>query len=281
VIKPVAKDDAFLADVAASDPGAGFALWWLGQSGFLLKHQHRHLLLDPYLSDSLTRKYADTDKPHVRMTELIVDPARLNFIDVATSSHNHTDHLDGDTLGPLMQANPAMKLIIPAANRAFVADRLKCKPDWPIGIDDGTTARAFDFEFHGIPAAHEAVDRDERGQCHYLGYVVQFGGWTIYHSGDTLRYDGMAERLSDFDIDLAILPINGRWPERRVAGNLSGEEAAQLAHDIHARLVVPCHFEMFTFNTEPPDAFSAACARLGQKYRVLRCGERLSSDEVL
>ena len=51
-----------------------------------------HLLLDPYLSDSLTRKYAATDKPHVRMTELVIDPARLDFIDAVTSSHNHTDH---------------------------------------------------------------------------------------------------------------------------------------------------------------------------------------------
>jgi L-ascorbate metabolism protein UlaG (beta-lactamase superfamily) len=124
------------------------------------------------------------------------------------------------------------------------------------------------------------VDRDERGQCHFLGYIVHFGGWTIYHSGDTLRYDGMVERLSEFDIDMAILPINGRRPERRVAGNLGGEEAAQLAHDIQARLVVPCHFEMFTFNTEPPEEFAAACARLDQQYRVLKCGERLASDEL-
>jgi L-ascorbate metabolism protein UlaG (beta-lactamase superfamily) len=39
---------------------------------------------------------------------------------------------------------------------------------------------------------------------------------------------------------------------------------------------VPMHFEQFEFNTEPPDAFVAACERLGQPYRVLRAGERLS-----
>ena len=91
----------------------------------------------------------------------------------------------------------------------------------------------------------------------------------------------MSERLSGFDIDVAILPINGSRPERRVAGNLSGEEAAKLAHDIQARLVVPCHFEMFAFNSESPDSFAEACERLGQKYRVLKCGERFSSDELL
>jgi L-ascorbate metabolism protein UlaG (beta-lactamase superfamily) len=180
-----------------------------------------------------------------------------------------------------MRANPAMKLVIPAANRSFVAERLGCEFDWPIGIDDGTTAHVADFEFHGIPAAHEAIDRDESARCHFLGFVVRFGRWTIYHSGDTVRYEGMLDGLSRFDIDVAILPINGSRPERRVAGNLTGEQAAKLAHEVQARLVVPCHFEMFAFNTESPDAFIGACERLGQKHRVLRCGERFVSEELL
>jgi L-ascorbate metabolism protein UlaG (beta-lactamase superfamily) len=85
----------------------------------------------------------------------------------------------------------------------------------------------------------------------------------------------MADRVGA-GIDVALLPINGRAPERRVAGNLTGEEAAALAHEIGARTAVPMHFEMFEFNTEPPDAFAAACERLGQPYRVLRAGERLT-----
>jgi hypothetical protein len=87
VIEPVLSDDAFLADVARSPlEGGGFRLWWLGQSGFLLQWQEHHLLLDPYLSDSLTKKYAGTDKPHVRMTRRVVPPERLGFVDVVTSS---------------------------------------------------------------------------------------------------------------------------------------------------------------------------------------------------
>src|SRR6266850_331802 len=124
MVKPVLQDDAFLADVAAAGHDlANLHLWWLGQSGFLVQWQGRHLLLDPYLSDSLTKKYADTDKPHVRMTERVVAPERLNFIDVVTSSHDHTDHLDAETLNPLLEANPKVELVIPEANREVVADR--------------------------------------------------------------------------------------------------------------------------------------------------------------
>jgi L-ascorbate metabolism protein UlaG (beta-lactamase superfamily) len=105
---------------------------------------------------------------------------------------------------------------------------------------------------------------------------VRIGPWRLYHAGDTIRYHGMAERLRPHAPHLALLPINGRAPERGVAGNLDGAEAALLARDMGAGLAVPCHFEMFAFNTAPPDAFAAECARLGQPYRVMRAGERLS-----
>ena len=120
--KPLLQNEALLADVKeARQHRNGFHLWWLGQSGFLLQWQNQHLLLDPYLSDSLTAKYANTEKAHVRMTERVIAPERLDFIDVVTSSHNHTDHLDPDTLGPLFTVNPRMELVIPEANREAAA----------------------------------------------------------------------------------------------------------------------------------------------------------------
>jgi len=280
VITPVNQDEAFLADVAAAEVGEGFGLWWLGQSGFLLKHGDAHLLFDPYLSDSLAQKYAGTDKPHERMTEIVVDPRRLDFVDVVTSSHNHTDHLDAQTLLPLGAANPKLRLVIPEANRAFVAERLGIAAERLTGLDDGTRAEVAGFELQGVAAAHETVGRDEQGRCRFLGYVVRFGRWSVYHSGDTVLYDGLVERLRPLHIDLALLPINGRGHDRGVAGNLSAGEAAGLAKQIGARLAVPCHFEMFRFNTESPQAFVEACARLGQRCRVLGCGERFTGDEL-
>ena len=125
-IQPVLQDTALLADIAAaSGDGAQFHLWWLGQSGFLLKWRARFVLFDPYLSDSLTRKYADTDKPHVRMTERSIAPERLGFVDIVTSSHAHTDHFDPETLGPLAAAHAgALPLVLPQANLALAAERL-------------------------------------------------------------------------------------------------------------------------------------------------------------
>ncbi|HEV8540811.1 MAG TPA: MBL fold metallo-hydrolase [Verrucomicrobiae bacterium] len=281
MIKPVLQNEQFTADVQrACAERDQFHLWWLGQSGFLLEWQGRHVLFDPYLSDSLTKKYAGTDKPHVRMTELVIEPRKLDFIDITTSSHNHTDHLDAETLIPLLDTNPKMDLVIPEANRLFVADRLKIVPELPIGLDAKRHTVVKGFNFHGVPAAHETVERDEQGRCKFLGYVVEFGEWTVYHSGDTVRYPEIADELKQWPIDVAILPINGAKPERRVAGNLSGREAAELARDIGARFVIPCHFEMFEFNTASSSEFTLAARQYGVSHRVLRAGERWSSREL-
>jgi L-ascorbate metabolism protein UlaG (beta-lactamase superfamily) len=280
--EPFQKDDAFLADVMSTRSAReGLRLWWLGQSGFLVQHDRAHILFDPYLSDSLTLKYAGTDKPHTRMTARVIAPQRLDFIDVVTSSHNHTDHLDADTLIPIIKANPWLKLVFPEANRAFVAERLKLDPQSPIlkGATDGRMIQAARFDFHAVPAAHNTIARDEQGRCKYLGYIVRIGPYTIYHSGDTLRYDGMADLLRPFDIDIALLPINGDRPERRVAGNLDARQAAQLAKDIGANIAIPCHYDMFEFNTADPNHFISECNWLKQPYHVLQNGERLEVND--
>ncbi len=279
---PLLQDDVFLADVrAAAHEPSQLNLWWLGQSGFLVQWQGKHLLLDPYLSDSLTQKYARTDKPHVRMTARVLAPERLDFIDVATSSHNHTDHLDAETLVPLLRVNPKLELVVPEANRLFAAERLEVAPERLRGLDAGQFLEVAGFRIHAVPAAHEQVERDKSGRCIYLGYVVGCGPWTIYHSGDTVPFAGLAEALKPFQIDVALLPINGRSPERRVAGNLWGREAAALGQEIGARQVIPCHYDLFEFNTASPDEFVVACGKLGQPYCVLKNGGCWSSGELL
>jgi L-ascorbate metabolism protein UlaG (beta-lactamase superfamily) len=144
-----------------------------------------------------------------------------------------------------------------------------------VGIDAGEEKTVGGFTFHAVAAAHNDLARDAQGRSLYLGYVVRCDVWTIYHSGDTLLYPGLAESLRALGpIDLALLPINGNRPERRVAGNLDGREAAQLGHAIGARCVIPCHYDMFEFNTaDPSNLFIPECERLGQAHRVLRGGE--------
>lgn len=280
--KPLLQDDAFLADVTRARAEQDLLhLWWLGQSGFLVLWHGEFLLLDPYLSDSLTLKYATTDKPHTRLTERVVAPGRLGFVNVVTSSHHHTDHLDGETLAALLRANPAVEILVPVTNRAFAAGRLGVAPERLRGINAEQTVALGSFTIHAIPAAHNELETDEHGCHRYLGYVVEVGPWTIYHSGDTLRYPGMTDLLRRWKIDLALLPINGNKAERRVAGNLDGREAATLARDINAGVVIPCHYDLFEFNTASPAEFVAECRAIGQPFCVLENGGRWSSPPLV
>lgn len=273
LIKPKQKDAVLLHDILSFNSDTAFKVWWLAQSGFLIKWQGKYLLLDPYLSDLLSLKYQHTDKPHVRMSELAIDPATLNFIDIVTSSHNHTDHLDADTLIPILKNNNHVKFIIPEANRSFVVNRIGCEESFPIGLNDGLDVEHTGFKITGLPAAHNTIERNEKGQCRYMGYVIQFGNYAVYHSGDTLWFDGLDALLKPYHIDIAFLPINGNKPERKVAGNMNAEEAALFAKVINARLVIPHHYHLFEFNTEDPALFEEQCRKHRVKYKVLEIGE--------
>lgn len=278
LIKPLKKDHELLREVHHwSTEHDHLHVWWLGQSGFLLLYRGQKIILDPYLSDSLTIKYAQTDKPHVRMSERVMDPSMLQGITLVTSSHMHTDHLDAATLKPIMAHNPKMVLIIPEANRSQVAERISCPAEWPKGLDAGQKIDVGHFSITAVPAAHNTLERDEAGRHKYLGYVIKMGPWTVYHSGDTLWYEGMAALLKPWRINIAFLPINGDLPERRVAGNLNSREAAALGKAIDAEVVIPCHYDMFKFNTANPKEFAYEAARIGQKFKVLRLGEHYST----
>lgn len=308
MLKPLLQDDALLADIAAAPHTEDtLHLWWLGQSGFLIQWSGQRLLFDPYLSDSLTRKYAPTDKPHVRMTQRCVDPALLRGISIVTGSHVHTDHLDGETLGPLAQANPGLHLVVPHPIVAEAAKRLcdgalaagvpicaitddsrfSSTTDMPAtesdadvrihGLSDGEVITHGPWEIRGVLAKHNEVVRNAASHSACIGFIVKCGPFTLYHSGDTLWHDDIVQTLRNHAprCDIALLPINGNKPERRVAGNLNGTEAAALAKACHIRLVVPCHYDMFQFNTATPEEFTTACHSLTQPCKVLQTGEHL------
>ena len=285
LIEPLFSDDAFLENFRRLEASSETCviIAWLGQSGYLVSHKGYRFIIDPSLSDSLTRKYAATPKPHVRISRMVIAPERLTGISFITSSHNHTDHLDGETLAALIYVNPGVKVIVPRANRAFALDRLA-----GAGISD---AEQYLVDIHtdaplmmsnevgctiaAVPAAHESLDRDENSHYRYHGYCISIGDKTLYHSGDCIPYAGITDAVLPHHPDIALLPINGRDPSRGVTGNFTGPEAAHLAKSLSVSCVVPNHYDLFAFNTADPQVFVDACEALGQTCFVLKLGEAL------
>ncbi len=108
MIEPVRKDAELLAEITSSAPCPGsLFVWWLGQSGFLIKSQTGLLAVDLYLSEHLTKKYESTNRPHTRMTRAPIRGHELQGVDLVLASHKHSDHLDPGTLPDLLAASPA------------------------------------------------------------------------------------------------------------------------------------------------------------------------------
>lgn len=258
----------------APEPGS-IAVWWLGQSGYLIKSRTGTLLIDPYLSEHLTRKYAGTIKPHVRMTRAPLRGADIEEVDLVLSSHKHSDHLDPGTMPDLLAASRAAALGLPEAlvdharGMGLPAERL-------VGLDVGTSFEHRGFSVRAVASAHEQVETDEQGRHLYLGYVIEVEGLRLYHSGDTMLHEALAGQLGEAPFDVFFLPINGRDPARGVAGNMSAAEAVDFAADVRPRYLVPHHYDMFTFNTVPVSLFEEEARRLPGRVvpRLLRCGER-------
>lgn len=284
MIAPLQKDEELLADIMSADTAPDdFCLWWLGQSGFLFKCNGAYVVIDPYLSDSLTSKYEGTRTPHVRMTERCLDPWKLGFVDLAITTHGHTDHFDAETLRAIAVApnrTTPLSLILPAAIRARGEALLDGTRASLIPSDAGHTVVIAGITVSALPAAHPALERDVAGRHLFLGYVLKLGRWTVYHSGDTVWNEGVMARAVAAKPDIALLPINGHTPERGVAGNLDAAEAAGFAKLLGVTMAIPHHFEMFEFNTAPPDAFAAACQQSRVACKVLRCGERWTATSA-
>ena len=114
-----------------------------------------------------------------------------------------------------------------------------------------------------VRALSATLDRDDSGRHRFLGYGMDFGTVRIFHSGDTIPFDGQAEEIRAFAPDLALLPVNGRSEALRMAGfagNLTLAEAIALCDRCSIGALVAHHYGMFAFNTIAPDEIDSAMA---------------------
>ncbi len=277
LIQPVQSGSELLNDMAATQLQMGeIALWWLGQSGYAIKTASALFFVDLYLSEHLTAKYTNTEKPHIRMTAAPLRGTQLSNVEWVFASHQHSDHLDPVTMPQIFARSAQAKLVLPAAIIDH-ADSLGLDRERLIPTRGDETIQVGPITVHSIPSAHPGLDYSEEYGYPFLGFVFQVDGLTLYHSGDTVLYDGLAERLIRFTIDIAFPPINGTDAHRealQVPPNMSMKEAVALAKQVGVRLLIPHHYDMFTFNTADVRDFERLAAEASQPYKVLRCGER-------
>lgn len=255
---------AFLAAPLAA---GAVAIAWLGQAGFALRLGGRLVLIDPYLSDHLAQKYRDHGFSHERMMPTPIQAMDLPPVDAALCTHRHSDHMDAPTLREIAERSPGCVFVVPQAERekAILAELPR---ERLVGAVVGHRVIVDDRTFiTPIPAAHEELTVNQHGEHHFLGYVIRVGPLVLYHSGDCVPYDGLIEALSPLEIDVALLPVNGRDEARR-AGGAPGNFHLHEAIDVCRRAGIPelivHHFGMFAFNTVAPELLREQASRTVQ-----------------
>jgi L-ascorbate metabolism protein UlaG (beta-lactamase superfamily) len=244
-------------------------LWWLGHAGFAVKYHSMIFYLDPRLAGD-----------QGRVMESPLDPSRIAHADMVLASHSHPGHLDPLALPALLAASTRAKVVLPKSAAHYARD-LGIEFHRMTSTDSGLRIEYFHsgdyIRVYAVPSAHPTLDYTSDGGYPYLGYLIRCGGCTLYHAGDCVPYEGLADRLRPFSVSVAMLPIDGRDPNK----NFSIREAAQLAEDIGASWLVPMHYG--TFNTSRVDI---GCFidhmlfhRPSQRFKVFECGESWTVPE--
>lgn len=230
-------------------PPGQLALWALGQSGFVIKGGEMIAYIDPYLSDSV----AAVGGP-ARRFPIPLDPATVRHAAVVFATHEHMDHADGPTLGPLLAASPQAKLITSVQGRA-IALQAGVSAERIIVPRVGEPMTQGMLTYTAIPAAHYICEIDTEKHARWMGFLITCNGVTLYHAGDTIPCPELFTALKGQHIDLALLPINGRdffREQRDIVGNLWPREAIELAVTIGARVLIGMHNDLFAENRVNP-----------------------------
>lgn len=244
-------------------------LVWLGQAGFAVRGGGVTALVDPFLSPHPKRRY-----------ESALAPTAAEGVDVVLCTHEHIDHFDADSIPAIAAASPGAVFVVPTpivdmvTEAGIAPDRvLGAQPGEPLALPGGLTV-------HAVPARHGVTMEDaygfgeglSGGLIRFLGYVLDLDGVRLYHAGDTIHYEGMEDRLRPFDLDVALLPVNGRHAEREargIVGNLNEREAAWLADAMGARTLVPMHHDLFVGNLGSSGAVVHAAEEEGRAIAVM------------
>lgn len=232
------------------------AFFYLGQVGFLFKFRDSYLLIDPYLSDYVDQNCCTDSLIWKRNYLPPVSPKSLDFIQYVFCTHDHYDHMDPHTLTAIHQANPNTKFIVPKpAVDSMISYGIPASNI--VGCAAGDKLSYQDFEAVPIPSAHETLTTDSEGNHLHLGYLFRFSSLTVYHSGDSCVYEGLAEAIRGSNI--VMLPINGRGYyklKEDIIGNMDIPEALELAKEAGADMIIPMHYDLYHVNGVNPAYFT-------------------------
>jgi len=261
-------------DISLWDRHRDLQFAWLGHTTFLIKMDGKVILTDPMFSQQ-AGTYGWFSP--IRYSKTLTSMDKLPVIDMVLITHNHSDHLDENSI----------KMLIPKT-RHFIAPLAvgKLLEEWGVShkkiteLDwwqknsiDGLTITA-------APAKHTS----ERGifdknETLWVSYGIQGKKHNLYLSGDSGWHKGLyeiGERLGPFDMTFFEIGAYGEirgWKEV----HYTPEQAVKAHQAVRGKLMVPSGWGTFDLGMfswhEPIERFLIAVNQAGINYLTPKIGE--------
>jgi len=229
------------ADLAAVQERATARVTWIGHASFLATLAGRSILIDPVFSSRIGGFVRRHGRPGLM-------PDQLPPIEALLISHNHYDHLDARSVEALRRD---LAVVVPEGLGSWFVGRgftdVRELPWWESVSVGSLTMTA-------VPARHWSRRRlADVNESHWCGFVVQGGGRTLYHAGDSGWFGGFAQIAARFpSIDLALLPIGAYAPAWFMEPHhMNPEQALDAFVALGAQAMVPMHWGAIQLTDEP------------------------------
>jgi L-ascorbate metabolism protein UlaG (beta-lactamase superfamily) len=221
---------------------------FLGHACFELAEGDTRVLVDPFL----------TGNPKAAVEAGDLDPTHI-FL-----THGHADHI-GDTVDIAKRTGAQAVAIVELANELGESG--------VENVADPNIGGTIQFEGGWVrltPAWHTAVSPN--GTPHTpAGLVINLGGKTVYHLGDTGLFSDLALPSKRDQIDVALMCIGGHYTMDR-------HDAVTAAELVGAGTVIPCHYDTFPPIETDAEAFKSDVeSKTSSKVAILQPGETFST----
>lgn len=159
--------------------------------------------------------------------------------DVVLVTHAHGDHFSRDDITKV--TGPNTTIIAPADVAQQLTGNVR-------SVKPGDRLDIGGVKIEAVPAYNNVPGRTGHPkERNWVGYVIELGGRTYYHGGDT---DNVPE-LATLKVDVALVPIGGTF-------TMDVSEAAQLVRTVRPRTAVPMHYGYAAGNATDAERFKSA-----------------------
>lgn len=220
---------------------------YLGHSAFALHDGEREVLVDPFLTYNSTAA---------------AGPDEFNPVAILLT-HAHNDHV-GDTVEIAKRSGATV------LSTFELGEYLES-----LGVNTNYGNHGGTLKFDGgtaklVPAWHTSTYTLEDGTRVApgvpAGYIVRFGGKTVYFAGDTCLFGDMA-LIGEEGLDVAVLPIGDHF-------TMGPDDAVRALKFLKPKVAIPCHYNTFPPIVQDPHKFAkTAEEHAGVKVEVLDPGE--------